>query len=113
MAFKEKNLEISFQDGNCGGHVGFPLGTILAIFDLQVTPILPIKFQVNCLSVHEKKLKYSPFGGHTEFLTDMTFSKFISTCRSDTSYQVSSRLASSGDEVQNKFSRWPPILAIF
>ena len=25
----------------------FPIGTILAIFDLQVTPMLPTKYQVN------------------------------------------------------------------
>ena len=30
-----------------GGHLGFPIGTILAFFDLQVTPMLPSKFGVN------------------------------------------------------------------
>ena len=35
------------QDGSHGGHLGFPIGTILAIFDLQVTPMLPTKYQVN------------------------------------------------------------------
>ena len=30
-----------------GGHLGFPNGTILAIFDPQVTLMLPTKFQVN------------------------------------------------------------------
>ena len=47
---------MDFQDG---GHLGFPTGTILAIFcfyiqvhksaifDVQVTPMLPTKFQVN------------------------------------------------------------------
>ena len=29
------------------GHLGFPIGTILAIFDLQVTPMLPTKYRVN------------------------------------------------------------------
>ena len=33
-----------FQDS---GHLGFPIGKILAIFDLQVTPMLPTKFRVN------------------------------------------------------------------
>ena len=41
---EEKN---SFQDGDHGGHLGFPIGTILATFDLQVTPMLPTKFRVN------------------------------------------------------------------
>ena len=41
---QEKKRKIDFQDG---GHLGFPIGTILAIFDLQVTPMLPSKFEVN------------------------------------------------------------------
>ena len=36
--------KIDFQD--CG-HLGFPIGTILAIFDLQVILMLPSKFGVN------------------------------------------------------------------
>ena len=35
------------QDGRQGGHLGFPIGTILATFDLQVTLMLPSKFGVN------------------------------------------------------------------
>ena len=34
----------NFQDG---GHLGFPIGTILAIFDLQVTPMHPTRYQDN------------------------------------------------------------------
>ena len=30
-----------------GGHLGFPIGMILATFDLQVTLMLPSKFGVN------------------------------------------------------------------
>ena len=43
--------KIDFEDGRHGDHLGFPVGTILAIFDLQVTKMLPIKFQI-----------YWPFG---------------------------------------------------
>ena len=32
--------KINFQDGCHGSHLGFPTGTILAIFDLQVTLML-------------------------------------------------------------------------
>ena len=39
--------KIDFQDGGHGGHLGFPISTILAIFDLQVTLIVPSKFGVN------------------------------------------------------------------
>ena len=44
---------------------------ILVIFDLQVTPMLPIKFQVNGLLVQEKKQKINfedgGHGGHLGF----------------------------------------------
>ena len=46
LSVQEKKLNIDFQDGGHGGHLGFPIGTILAIFDLQVTLMLPNKFRV-------------------------------------------------------------------
>ena len=54
----QKKLKIDFQDG---GHLGFPIRTILAIFDVQVTTMLPIKFQVNWpfCSGEEAKNKFS------------------------------------------------------
>ena len=47
LSVQEKKQKIDFQESGHGGHLGFPMGTILAIFDLQVTPMLPTKFQVN------------------------------------------------------------------
>ena len=44
LSVQEKKRKIDFQDG---GHLGFPIGMILAIFDLQVTLMLPSKFGVN------------------------------------------------------------------
>ena len=44
---KEKKWKIGFQDGCHGGHLGFPTSMILAIFDLDVTLMLPTKFGVN------------------------------------------------------------------
>ena len=35
------------QDGHYGSHLGFPISRILAIFDLQVTLILPTKFALS------------------------------------------------------------------
>ena len=32
--FGSEEAKIDFQDGSHGGHFGFPIGTILAIFDL-------------------------------------------------------------------------------
>ena len=46
LSIQEK-FEIDFQDGNCGGHLVFPIGMILAIFYLQVTTMTLTKFQVN------------------------------------------------------------------
>ena len=47
LSVQEKKRKIDFQDGRPGRHLGFPIGTILAIFDLQVTLMLPTKFGVN------------------------------------------------------------------
>ena len=44
LSVQEKKRKIDFQDG---GHLGFPIGTILATFDLQVTLMVPSKFGVN------------------------------------------------------------------
>ena len=47
LSVQEKERKIYFQDGGHGGHLGFQIGMILAIFYLQVTPMLPSKFGVN------------------------------------------------------------------
>ena len=49
-------MKYRFYDG---GLLGFPIGKVLATFDLHSTPMLPTKFQVNLidLSVKEKKQK--------------------------------------------------------
>ena len=36
-----EEAKIDFQDGRHGSHLGFPNGTVLAIFELQATPMLP------------------------------------------------------------------------
>ena len=47
LSVQEWEPKIDFQDGSHGGHLGFQIGMILAIFDLQVTLMLPTKFRVN------------------------------------------------------------------
>ena len=61
LSVQEKKQKIDFQDGCHGSHLGFPIGTILAIFDLQVTPMLPTMFGVNWLlgSREEAKNRFS------------------------------------------------------
>ena len=57
LPVQDKKQKLDFQDGRQGGHLGLGTGRILAIFDLQVTQLLPTKFRVNGLSVQEKKRK--------------------------------------------------------
>ena len=69
--------KIDFQDGYHGGHLGFPIGTILPIFDLQVTPMLPTKFGVNWpfSSGEEAKNRFSR--GRPSWISDLNdFSYF-------------------------------------
>ena len=65
-----------------GGPLGFPIGTILAISNLQVTPMLPTKFGVNWPlgSGEEAKNRFSRWtpwrGGHPGFLIRMILAIF-------------------------------------
>ena len=49
LLVQENNRKIYFQEGIYCGHLGFSNGRTLAIFDLQVTPMLPTKFRVDWL----------------------------------------------------------------
>ena len=46
LAFRFRG-DADFQDGHHSGHLGFPIGTILASLGLQVTPMLLLKFQID------------------------------------------------------------------
>ena len=107
LSVQEKKQKIDFQDGR---HLGFPIGTILATFDLQVTLMLPSKFGVNWPFVQEKKRKIDfQDGGHLGFP--------IGTILAIFDLQVTLMLPSkfgvnwpfgSGEEAKNRFSRWRP-----
>ena len=60
LSTPEKKFKIDFQDGTCGSHLGFPIGTI---FDLQVIKILPTKFQVILALKMKCKIDFQA-GGH-------------------------------------------------
>ena len=47
LSVQEIKFKTDFQDGRHGRNLEFPIATIWAIFDLQVTPMLPTKFRVN------------------------------------------------------------------
>ena len=59
------------------------------MFDLQVTPIFPIKFRVNWPSFKVKKDKIDfQMAAMAGFPLETIFSYFLSTIHPDTSYQV-------------------------
>ena len=85
----EEVNKIDFQDGGHGGHLGFWIRTILAIFELQVTPMLPIKFRVNCLLGLGEEAKNRFSSWQPSLISDQhDFSYFLSTSHPDASYQV-------------------------
>ena len=53
----EETSKIGFQGGGYGGHFGFPIGMILAIFHLHVNLLLHCKFQLNSTCGCEKMSK--------------------------------------------------------
>ena len=92
--FRRRSEKIAIQDGRNGGHLGFPIGIILATFDLQVTPMLASKFGVNWPfgSGEEAKNRFSRW--RPSWISDRNdFSYFLSKSHPDASYQVSSQLA--------------------
>ena len=104
-----RRSEQRFQDGPLGGHLGFPVGMILTILDLQVTPMLSTKFQINWHfgPGEEAKNKFSrwwPF-----WISDQNdFSCFWSTSHFNGSYKFQVNWPfGSGEEAKNRFSKWP------
>ena len=91
----EKKRKIDFQDGHLGSHLGYQIRKILAIFDLQVSLMLPTKFRVNWpFGSEEAKDRFSrwPPWRPSWISVQNDFSYFYSTSHPNASYQVSSQL---------------------
>ena len=90
----------------------FQIGKILAIFDLEVTPMLSTKFQVNWSfgSGEEAKSRFSRWPPWwPSWISDRNdFSYFWSKSHPDASYQVLSQLAFLFKRRGDRFSRWRP-----
>ena len=113
LSVQEKERKIDFQDGGHGGHLGFPIGMILAIFDLQATLMLHSKFGVNWPFVQEKKRKIDfqdgGHGGHLRF----PIGTILAIFDLQVTLMVPSKFGvnwpfGSGEEAKNRFSRWQP-----
>ena len=100
------SFQIDFQDGGHGSHLGFSVGMVLALFDLQVTSMLPTEFQVNwSFGSEEGKNRFSgwPPSWHFGFPTGT----ILAISLPDASYGVSMHLAFCfTKECKNRFSRW-------
>ena len=98
LSVQKKRLK-DFQNSHHGSHLGFPIGTILAIFDLQVTPMLPTKFWVywrlgSWEEANNRFSRWPPWRPSWIFYQN-DFSYFWSRSHSNASYhyQVWSQLA--------------------
>ena len=99
---QDRKFKMDFQYGCFGYHPGFPIGTILVLFYLQVTPILPIKFWVSWHYhsgevQNRSQVQVGHYGGQPRFPIGTILLFFLFTCHCDTSYQVS-----TGSWVQEK-----------
>ena len=104
---EEKN---NFQDGRHGGHLGFPIQTILTIFDLQIAPILPTKFRVSWPFGSGEEEQIRPkYGGHPGFGIGMILAVFDLQVALilQTKFLVNGPFG-SGEEAQNRLSSWRP-----
>ena len=102
-------LKIDFQDGRHGGCLGFLIRTILAIFDLPVTPMLPTMFRVKWPFGSKVEAKIDFQDGHLGFPIGMILANFDQqvTLMLPTKFRFKWSFG-SGEEVKNRFSRWPP-----
>ena len=102
ISVQEKKLKINFQDGGHGSHLGFPIRIILAIFDLQVTLMLPAR---------RRSIKYIFKMATTAAILDFGQEHAIFdlqvTAMLPSRFQVSWHFG-SGEEANIRFSRWPP-----
>ena len=93
-------------------HLLFPVGTILAYYDLQVTPMLPTKFWVNWPfgSGEEAKNRFSrwPLWRPTWISdrNDLAIFELQVTLMFLTKFRLNWPF-SSGEEGKNRFLRWP------
>ena len=120
LSVQEKMFKNDLQHDHYGNHLGFTIGTILAVlfcfvfFYLKVTPILSVKFWVN-LPLGSGEIQYSyRFSRwqlwYPSWIKDWyNLSYFGSTSHPNTSYQISSQFAFQLRRRNAKrFSRWQP-----
>ena len=90
--FGSESAKNRFEDGGHGSHLGFPIKMVLAIFDLQVTSMLPTKFQVKLafqLRRRSEKQIFKRAAIAAILISDQNYFSYIwSTSHPDASYQI-------------------------
>ena len=110
---KKKKKKKKWQDSSHWENLGFQIRTILAIFDLHVTPMLPNKFQINWpfCSGEELKNRFSRWPPwRPSWISDRNVLSIFDLHVSPllpTKFGVNWPLG-SGEEAKNRFSRWSP-----
>ena len=112
FSVQEKKLKIDFKDGGHGENLGFLIGTILATFDVQVTPCFLASFNSIDLLIHTKKRKidFQEPPWRPSWVSDrneLSYFYIQSTPMLPIKFQVSWPFESEED-TKNMFSRWPP-----
>ena len=105
-----KKGKTDFQDGRHCSELGFPIGMISAIFDLQVTPMLPPSFKSMGLSFQEKKRgKILKMAAILDFRSERFLPIFYLEVTSmlPTKFRLNWPFGSV-KEGNSRFSRWPP-----
>ena len=109
---QKKKSKTNFQDVGHGSHLGFPILTILAIVDLKVISIFPIKLRVNW-PFRSEEVQNSGLGGHFGFLIGMILAivdlQVIPILTCTTKFRVNWPCGSVV-EVQNRFFKMAAIL---
>ena len=110
MSFEE------FQDGRHGGHLGYWNGTFLAILNLCISPMSPIKFQLNltwfrrrCRLKNYKMVAEATKGGHLgyRYRTILAILNHCTTVMPPIKLWLNPTYGLGGDVVW-RISRWPP-----
>ena len=111
---QEKKRKIDFQESSHCGRLGFSIGTILAIINLQVTPMLPTKFQVSWPfgSGEEAKHRFSRWRPwRLSLISDQNDFSFFFYLQVTPTLPIKFQdnwPFGSGEEAKNRFSRWRP-----
>ena len=112
LLVQQKKRKIDFQDGHHGVHLGFLIRMILLLLIYQSTLCFLPSFESISLLVQEKKRKIDFQDGHHDGHLGYVIRTFLAIFDLQVTLKLPTQVGnwpfSSGEEVKNRFSRWPP-----